>query len=385
VSVFPRAGAFRHQRALDGLRGLAVLSVLLFHFVGFENARTASARVLVQIAATGWVGVDLFFALSGFLITGILLDTKGSPHFFRNFYARRALRIFPLYYAVVLAALLMVWQARGGSGPALEAVWHRQAWLWFYAANIEDALQGRWVFNTGRLWLDHFWSLAVEEQFYLVWPLVVFVLDRRRVALAAAVAIVAAPLVRIALAAHGTPPIIVYSLTVCRVDALAVGGLVAVLVRAPALAQRALRWLPGLFGIAGGMLVALIVRRHGLFWLDHPTQLVAYTSLALLGGSTLLFVSLRPGHALTRALEWRGLVFFGKYSYGLYIFHYMLWPFLAKALPVARVSSALGSETLALLVRALVFTAVSLLLAVASYHGFERRFLALKRHFENGR
>jgi peptidoglycan/LPS O-acetylase OafA/YrhL len=377
----PVAGAFHRQRALDGLRGIAVLGVMFFHFSGFEHPRSFVTRLLVDVASACWAGVDLFFTLSGFLITGILLDTKGSSHFFRNFYARRALRIFPLYYAVVAISVTVVWVSARVGGSAPSELWNHQSWLWAYATNIEDAIAGRWVFNTGMLWLDHLWSLAVEEQFYLVWPLVVFALGRRRLAITAIGAIALAPLARALLLARGTPALTVYSMTLCRLDALAVGALVAVVARDPTLRRRALRTLPWLPVLAAGVVVAVIVWRHGLFWLDGTTARFALTPLAVIAGSTLLFVTNYPRHPVTRALERPSLIFFGKYSYGLYVLHYILWPFLDRVCPAPRLAAALGSEALGLVAHLSIGIAASVALAVFSFQLFERRFLGLKGLF----
>src|SRR5262245_35087776 len=164
-----------HQPGLDGVRGVAILMVMAIHFVGDSTARTLGQTLLVKAAGYGLLGVDLFFVLSGFLITGILLDAKNRPHYFRNFYALRTLRIFPLYYAV-LAVLLLLIPAVTTLSPLLEQAREQQGWLWTYTTNFYVAYTSSWRSLT---YVTHFWSLASEEHFYLVWPLVVFALRRK--------------------------------------------------------------------------------------------------------------------------------------------------------------------------------------------------------------
>lgn len=148
----------QHISALDSIRGVAVLLVILFHCYP------------TYITKLGWLGVDLFFVLSGFLITGLLLDAKGKNNYYRNFIVRRTLRIFPLYYFALLLCLVIVPIVfKSLLPPDYGYYTANQLWFWTYTQN--------WLFSkTGfpeNLTLVHFWSLAVEEQFYLFWPLFV--------------------------------------------------------------------------------------------------------------------------------------------------------------------------------------------------------------------
>jgi peptidoglycan/LPS O-acetylase OafA/YrhL len=156
----------QHFKSLDGLRGLAVLMVFFYHFY----PRTPRDPIAI-LAGTCWLGVDLFFALSGFLITGILYDTLGDPNFFRNFYGRRSLRLFPVYI-VIVACVIAVSTLLGG---------HLTVWsipFFIYAANIVvDLHKPIGIVGANLL---HLWSLALEEQFYLLWPMAIFLLRNRR-------------------------------------------------------------------------------------------------------------------------------------------------------------------------------------------------------------
>src|SRR5207245_9840400 len=215
-----------HLPGLDGVRGLAILMVMAVHFVGDATARTAAERLVVKLASYGVLGVDLFFVLSGFLITGLLLDAKNSPHYFRDFYARRTLRIFPLYY-LVLATLFIVLPRIGALTPALEEARERQVWLWTYTVNFYIAAKSSWALT----YFSHFWSLAIEEHFYLLWPLVVFGFRREALERRCAFVIVGGAALALALAAAGVSELSISVLTPCRVDALCVGALLAVLSR----------------------------------------------------------------------------------------------------------------------------------------------------------
>ena len=155
--------------------------VLLFHFVGDVPPSGSVERAIVGVTKYGAFGVELFFVLSGFLITGILYDTHNGPYYFRNFYMRRFLRIFPLYYGALALVFFVAPLIPLLRGPTLDYLLDRQAWAWLYAVNIYIAREGEWSFS----YLNHFWSLAIEEHFYFLWPLVVFALARKPRALIA--------------------------------------------------------------------------------------------------------------------------------------------------------------------------------------------------------
>src|SRR5437763_217904 len=156
---------------LDGLRGTAVIMVLIGHAASFVEG-LPYAGMVEYVRFT----VDVFFVLSGFLITGILLDAKGSNHYFRNFYVRRVLRIFPLYYGFLFVFFILAPALRPPTpGGPFEGWRASQGWFWSYLSNYQ-LLFPQWVRPYP---LSHFWTLAVEEQFYLFWPTVVLLTSRK--------------------------------------------------------------------------------------------------------------------------------------------------------------------------------------------------------------
>ena len=268
--------------ALDGLRGAAILMVMACHYAMQVPGKGVFARGAQAVALKGWAGVDLFFVLSGFLITGILYDAKGQSHYFRNFYARRTLRIFPLYYGILVVELLILLVIKFGFPHAWlhlhnpQKLWAAMPWLWTYTTNI-----GQSFFHLHTVLEGHFWSLAVEEQFYLVWPLLVFLLPWHGLIKACAALVVTAFLVRAALAANASS-FAAYSLTPCQFDALGLGALAALLVRDKARYAMLKRYAPKAL-VAGGLLLAVIIA--GAVALKLNPTLLGSHSVRMAGGT----------------------------------------------------------------------------------------------------
>jgi peptidoglycan/LPS O-acetylase OafA/YrhL len=368
----PRAGA--HVAVLDGVRGVAILMVLCVHFIGDSPAHTALGRAMVKLANYGIWGVDLFFVLSGFLITGLLYDSKKSAHYFRDFYVRRTLRIFPLYYGV-LALLFIVLPALPTPYPAgLAESAHHQAWLWLYASNGYLAIHRAWALP----YVGHFWSLAVEEQFYLIWPIVVLSFGRRSLlGICVAVTVLALAL-RSVLSFAGAGYIAQVVLTPCRFDALCVGGFLALAVRSVGL-ERVAR----MARLSLGPLLFLVLLasawnalRGSLsdFVLPIRGTLIALTFGALLVTS---LVS-RTQSPLSRVLRSRVMCFLGTRSYGIYVFHGIIAYGMGEHLATLDGLVARIGSVSAMVVEAVVGAGVSILVAAASFELFEKPFLRLK-------
>ena len=368
---------------LDGVRGLAVLAVMLLHFTLFVPVGVTE-RFLSGWLATGWIGVDLFFVLSGFLITGILMDTRDDPHHFRNFYARRTLRIFPLYYAYL--ALLFVVLPALHEGYAMEhAVDDRRFWLWTYIGNI---LMARgWEVMPSHT--THLWSLAVEEQFYLVWPILVFTVRRKWLTALCVATFVGAILTRAYLATQEAWAA-AYVLTPARMDTLAAGSLVAVVLRqrgpeAVRLLGASMLW-SGAFLIGAGTVWSFTQgTTQFLAPLDFGTEEFAYPGIALMFAALVAhIVTAAPTATVPRLFTNRTLRTLGKYSYGLYLIHVPIRN-VTRLLIERRggLPSVWGSEIPAQVLVTVVGIAASFVLAYASWHLFEKQVLKLKSRFDS--
>jgi peptidoglycan/LPS O-acetylase OafA/YrhL len=368
--VVPRIerNAERHIDSLDGIRGIAILLVVFFHYLPVNPANPFSA-----IAGLGWTGVDLFFVLSGFLITGILYDTRGSSNFFKVFYARRALRIFPLYFFVVglvvaVAALLhtaMSWKAIP---------------FYIYGANVMHLFKDGIPDFTPYFNCDHFWSLAVEEQFYSLWPLVVFfVISRRTLMKICAAGIVGALVFRLVLTHFAVPPVILYSELPSRMDSLLAGAMLALALRAPRLsAWLSRRRLYSLIAACCLLLALLLIKAKTLAFYSIAMSSFGYSLIAGVYFGVLA-LALMPGTVANRVATLSVLRFFGRYSYGLYIWHALLSPIMIRRTPwfTRHIHPLALSQMVYALVMVAFFTAV----ALASFHLLESPFLKLKSRF----
>jgi peptidoglycan/LPS O-acetylase OafA/YrhL len=393
ASADPAARHAAHVPVLDGIRGLAILLVLLCHLTMYGGEHRFDGWI-DYLAWWGAIGVDLFFVLSGYLITGILVDARGRPGYFKNFYARRVLRIFPLYYAVVALSLLVLPRFLP---PAQAARFGKIAgdepYYWLYLQNFSIARAGQWRHGV----LDVTWSLAIEEQFYLVWPTVVFLCSARAMKrLCAALFLVA--LVSRAVAARWLhlPAFSVYVLTPCRLDALAAGAYLAVRAREPsglrALVPLARRLGPAAGGAALGIVVleyaADLVTNYDAGW--GPYSVLVCPSLVALAFASLLVVVVEAerGGRLHRAFASRWVCFFGVYSYGLYLVHLPIRALVADRVygpawrsPRHVFLSVGGTEILGQLLFYPLALAAIVPVAWLSYHLYEKQFLKLKRYF----
>lgn len=340
----------RRIAALDGVRALAIL-VVIFH----NESDVFPELHLHRLFANGWMGVDLFFVLSGFLITGILLDARESDGYFKDFYARRCLRIWPLYYALLLFMFVGVPLLRRAESTL---VFERSSPWWAYPLFLQNFLVAVPTNAKGALGVT--WSLAVEEQFYVVWPWAVRFCSRRRLRQMATAVVALSPALRYALLRDH---VLIYSNLFCRLDGLMLGALLALSVRTDGFdGARYVRraWIC----TAVALPLAFATEAAGLRWLTFSF------SAAASAGFVYLALFSRAAW-LQRTLTNRFMVFTGTISYGLYLLHKI--PFDA-----AQAIHLTGPAWL--LMPALV--AASYAVATLSWFAWEKPFLRLKRFFE---
>jgi peptidoglycan/LPS O-acetylase OafA/YrhL len=319
------------------------------------------------------MGVDLFFVLSGYLITGILLRTAGEKNGYRNFVARRALRIFPLYYLCLgLFTVVSILRPGQASWEAMKA-WGGVSWFFIYLGNFHAA----WVNDHPPvLSFAILWSLQVEEQFYLLFPIAVALLSRKNLLRFLIGCAIAAPVLRSLLVLFAPDNLVAgYVLMPCRMDALAMGGILAILfsaARLPGARQARLA-----FAVSGtvlaGIFCAALWRHPGAAGYDPWMRSIGYSVVDFTCASLLCWILLSPSSRLTRMLRLRPMVYTGQIAYGLYLLH-------EPASWMAR--KLLGNiETHSILSVPITFAA-SFLVASLSWRFFESPILAWKQHFQ---
>ena len=357
----------KHLPQLDGLRAFAILPVLLTH----SWPDYPSFTWLGRLGPAGWIGVDLFFVLSGFLITGILIDARGGENYFRNFYVRRGLRIWPLYFAMLFYMFVIV--PRIGRWGAEQFDSQHFAW-YYYVIYVQNFLFG----THGPFPLAVTWSLAIEEHFYLVWPLVVAFAKREHLAKILIGFIMVVTIGRY----FGMHYFGNAHNSFFRMDEMAYGALIACWVRSEDFSAAKLRkWsLVGAWAIVPTVYWILTqadwswLRSHGVVYVLLSVGFTSWLGLAL---------TARPGSALMKVLNNRFLRYTGKISYGLYIFHPIFFPYY-KGWALFRWSNSLKNRFVGDMVTLIGEFALLYLAATISWKLFEQPILRLKERFESG-
>jgi peptidoglycan/LPS O-acetylase OafA/YrhL len=335
---------------LDGVRGIAVLMVVLLH--ASDKYPTLGLQPFFR---NGWMGVDLFFVLSGFLITRILLQTKDSGYYFRNFYARRCLRIWPLYYSVLLLMFVLIPLAR--PSDAATVFESRSSPWWAYPLFLQNFLVPVPTMATGPLGVT--WSLAIEEQFYLLWPLVIRHFTTQQLRRIAIGAVCVSPVLRMILSMQGVN---IYTNFFCRLDGLMSGALIALCLRSPGFEPR--RYTRAAW-------CGLLVMAPLAVAIDTPGARWIVLSLTAFAAACFIFLALFSEQAWLRALLTnRILVWTGIISYGIYLLHKI--PFdMAQSFHLTHRPELVLAFGIA----------AAYGLAILSWFCLERPFLAMKRYF----
>ena len=314
----------KHSRIpeLDGLRGLAILLVISVHYFYNPDANMPAVLHFLQgFFGLGWSGVDLFFVLSGFLIGGILLDARDSPNYFKTFYIRRFFRIVPLYYLWFFCLVGLIFLA----GSAFQALAPQPGFNWRLWGHLLF-LQNMWMIHQPTLatwWLGITWTLAIEEQFYLVAPLLVRQLSRQHLIVFLSFVILTVPCFRILVRMEMHQPLLaLYRWTPFRADTLAMGVLAAVLWRDPAFRA----WLDRNKKIVYAVFGLLLAGMFALgIWFERPdaalTETVGYSWIAVFYALLLLIPLADAAGPIARIARIGWLGEWGRVSYCMYLIH----------------------------------------------------------------
>lgn len=344
---------------LDGLRGVAIALVVIFHYVNFavDSGAPRILSFLVRPTNLGWSGVDLFFVLSGFLIGGILLDARESPNYFRVFYRRRVCRIFPVYFAFLAAIFIVAHFAR----PPLEDKFMPAipwAALATFCQNFWMAIHNKF----GAVVLAPTWSLAVEEQFYLTLPAVIYFVRHSRLIWVLTGGIVLAPLIRLAM--FLTSPRLsagIYVLLPCRMDTLLFGVTAAYLMRRPGAWEFARTHRRQLWTLTELLTIVCVLFFYKASAIDPPTMLIGYDCIGLLYACILALSLVDDGLAGVLQAKW--LMALGAISYCVYLIHPIVFEMVFAPLKDQRNGGAIAA------ILALVLTIV---IAKSSWNYFEK-------------
>jgi peptidoglycan/LPS O-acetylase OafA/YrhL len=340
--------------------------VVFYHNFGF-----------VKYFFFGWLGVDLFFVLSGFLITDILLNTVNKPGYFKNFYAKRVLRIFPLYYLSLIIFLLILPRVKGFPLDFSFYIDH-QWWFWSYLQNWFLIFHNVGYTTTA---IQHYWSLAVEEQFYILWPLIIFIVRKPKILLIITVLLLLAVIgTRLYMWTIQIKDLNYFGLyTYTRIDGICIGSMLAIL---QFMRSRFInKYFTGL--------VLLLAAMNFVFYFINKEYNFTYPYLAIVGYTTFAMLFAIVVHEVIQGnnkffnfiLSIKPLKFFGKISYGLYIFHWpvylILYDWVDKKI---RPLVSLSENKLAIVV-SVVLTIIGVLISIISFYTFERYFLKKKKAF----
>jgi peptidoglycan/LPS O-acetylase OafA/YrhL len=367
----------KHCNGLDGLRGIAVIMVVAVHayYLGpqFQTAEGFYVEWLRQLLTSGWIGVDLFFALSGFLITSIQIEEKSRNYSFKTylkrFYVKRGLRIFPLYYGLLAACVVGSFLSiHSKIDPALDSAFANFGIYALFLSNYIEPILGHAPESSHLLGMT--WSLATEEQYYLIWPIVLFAIPLLKLRSVTIGLLIALPIIRIAFLLGGASSDFIYSSSITHIDSILMGSLLAISVNQSQ--QYFSRW----WMIAlGGILTTLGLLAAGtIHYSAAPIQILGYTGIALISASFIEVIW--RGGTLSKIFEWRPFVVFGKYSYFIYLFHILLMVALSS------LRMELGSWGIpALLVYFSATCLISLGLGALSFRCVESKFMALRQRW----
>jgi len=345
----------KYYEELDGIRGLAAVMVMIFHFFQCQIPTTPITSLVTKISMFGQTGVTLFFVLSGFLITRILISTKSSKNYFSSFYLRRSLRIFPLYYFFLILIYYII--PIFVSSPIIEFKYNW--YYWFYLQNF--AITFKWPYD-GPI---HFWSLAVEEHFYLFWPLIVYISSTKNLLRISIWICIIAIAIRYILLIQNYD---VFYFTFTNMDSLATGAILGIIeVKRRSLTLKSFYK----YSLLAVTLITIFIwgywggQRNNIIQILKPTLLNALY-FSLIG----FVITLNEKNTLKISLSSPLSKYIGRISYGLYVYHPLCYSFIIPTMEDKNLFFCL-----------IICIAVSIIIATLSYYLFEQKFIELKRFF----
>jgi peptidoglycan/LPS O-acetylase OafA/YrhL len=370
----------KHIKLLDGIRGWAIIFVMLYHFtISFQQTRGLNSFdfLFAKIFGTGWLGVDLFFVMSGFLITSILYKSINNPSYFKNFYVRRLLRIFPLYYGVLFLLLIVIPTLSNSLAEKTAVMQENSFWFWSYLVNWKVAQLGTFNgFQSG-----YMWSLAVEEQFYIFWPLFVRVFYKKLIK--ASLFLFAISLAFKSIAFYlGLTATTIYTMTFSHMDGLLLGSIFGVLFVKGTLSSEIIKNLKLASCLSVVVIVVIALYTGGFSFYNKIVASLGVTCASIIFcyvliktvyvGNSLLLQTLFSNHFVIRC---------GQLCYGLYLLHQPIGVIISEKVISTNAFEIGGSYLPATLINVLLSFSLSLLCAQLSYTFFELHFLKLKKYF----
>jgi peptidoglycan/LPS O-acetylase OafA/YrhL len=355
---------------LDGLRGIAVLMVISFHYINNQLVKATSfpGKVLYKLTSFGWMGVDLFFVLSGFLIGTILINNRGSKNYFSTFYVRRIVRIIPNYYLLILLFVIISAIPLFSSDYFLSG--NRVIPVWAYLLMVHNILIAH-LQNFGNTSISITWSIGVEEQFYIIFPFLIFLLKEKWLPWLLGIAIIAAPLIRM----QYTNWIPAYVLLPCRMDSIAFGALIAYLNHYYSLRELVKKniVLVSSVLILDGLICFYLFQRFG------DLGVFRNTLFAIIFSGMVVFALVYKQSFYGTILRYSRLVWIGTISYSLYLFHDMILG-ISKVLAGSGGSNALES------IKGFLVSAAALAVSIAFswmvYRRLETPFVSFGKRFK---
>ena len=367
----------KHIKVLDGIRGLAIIFVMLYHFsIPYQQHYHLSGIdfLFAKVLQMGWLGVDLFFVMSGFLITNILLNTKSKPNYYKNFYIRRILRIFPLYYGILIILLLVLPSISNSFDSKTAIMQENSFWFWSYLVNWKVASLGTFSgFQSG-----YMWSLAVEEQFYIIWPFVVHAF-RKNLIKASLTILLLSFMLKLWLLLEGATGTTIYTMTITHLDGLLLGSIFGSLYFQKRITPDLIRKI-GYCSVVSLIGCGIIMIVTGAFIFYSPLVGSIGVTLTSVIFTYILLKAVR-NEVHTGILANPLVIKCGQLCYGLYLLHQPIGVVISENI-ISSTSFQLGGSFIpAVILNAGICFIASVVIAAISYKFFELPLLNLKKHF----